>query len=146
MYVHISYYCTSADTAKDVEMPGQTARTLLQHSLNGRERGPNFDNARHRTKWEKNRKHGRCLSETSQATLEATASTATANTATATATTAQAGAAALMKPEEALTQDQPDDEELLPGDDQPEEGRVAAGAEDTSEIHCIEDPPILRRS
>ena len=32
-------------------------------------------------------------------------------------------------PEEALTQDPPDDEELPPGDDQPEEGRAAAGAE-----------------
>ena len=28
--------------------PGPTAGTLLERSLNGRERGPNFDNARHR--------------------------------------------------------------------------------------------------
>ena len=28
--------------------PSPTARTLLERSLNGRERGPNFDNARHR--------------------------------------------------------------------------------------------------
>ena len=44
--------------------PGHTARTLLERSLNGRERGPNFDNARHRAQngEKKNRKHGRCLS------------------------------------------------------------------------------------
>eukprot|EP00057_Strongylocentrotus_purpuratus_P016517 XP_011670991.1 PREDICTED: mediator of RNA polymerase II transcription subunit 15-like [Strongylocentrotus purpuratus] len=77
--------------------------------------------------------------ETSQATPAATASTATANTATATVTTAQAGAAADedsdYEPEKALTQDQPDDKELPPGDDQPEEGRAAAGAEDSDSQH-----------
>ena len=30
--------------------PGPTARILLERSLNGRERGPNFDNACHRAK------------------------------------------------------------------------------------------------
>jgi len=41
----ISYSCIS---------PGRDARTLLKRSLNARERGPTFDNARHREqKWDK---------------------------------------------------------------------------------------------
>ena len=39
--------------------PGHTARTLLERSLNGRERG---QRSSPRTKWEQNRKLGRCLS------------------------------------------------------------------------------------
>ena len=51
--------------------PGHTARTLLERSLSGAEKGQNFGNAHHRAqngkqwqtmaKWQ-NRKHGRCLS------------------------------------------------------------------------------------
>ena len=38
----------SFSSASVLLRPGLTARTLLERSLNGRERGPNFDNARHR--------------------------------------------------------------------------------------------------
>ena len=41
-------------------------------------------------------------------------------------------------PEEALTQDPPDDDELPPGDDHPEEGRAAAGAEGNYYDECNE--------
>ncbi|XP_052218100.1 uncharacterized protein LOC127835702 [Dreissena polymorpha] len=94
-------------------------------------------------------------SGTSNTTPESTASTATVNTAT--AATAQAGTAIdeahplltqpqpLLstqaeaaadedsddEPEKALTQDQPDNEEIPPGDNQPQEGRATAGAEDS---------------
>ncbi|XP_054755716.2 uncharacterized protein LOC129261693 [Lytechinus pictus] len=105
-------------------------------------------------------------SETSQTTPEATATTATANIATATATSttttvnattatltattdtvnstpAQAGAAADEDPddelEEALTQDQPDDEVLLPGDDQHEEGHAAAEDSHSQHPHLERD-------
>nr|XP_054755716.1 uncharacterized protein LOC129261693 [Lytechinus pictus] len=64
------------------------------------------------------------------ATLTATTDTVTATTDTVNSTPAQAGAAADEDTddelEEALTQDQPDDEVLLPGDDQHEEGHAAA--------------------
>ena len=39
---------------------GLNPRTLLEHSLNGRKRGLNFDSIPC-TKWGKNRKHMRCL-------------------------------------------------------------------------------------
>ncbi|XP_054629565.1 uncharacterized protein LOC129179832 isoform X2 [Dunckerocampus dactyliophorus] len=80
------------------------------------------------------RKYSKKKRETSQATPEASAYTATA-----TATTAQAGAAADVdfddETKEALTQDQPDDEEQPPGDDLPGKGRAAAGAEDSVSQH-----------
>ncbi|XP_064093789.1 uncharacterized protein LOC135206296 [Macrobrachium nipponense] len=83
-------------------------------------------------------------SETSQATTTATTSTVNSNTVTDTATTTQTGSAADEdsndQSKEALTQDQPDNEELLPGDDQSEEGRAAAGAEDSDS-----QPPHLER-
>ncbi|XP_029974768.1 uncharacterized protein LOC115408260 [Salarias fasciatus] len=78
-------------------------------------------------------------SETSQATTAATA------------TTAQAGAAADEdsgdQPEDALTQDLPqDDEGLAPGDDHPEEGRAAAGGEDSeSQLPHLERDNVQRR-
>ncbi|XP_041474526.1 uncharacterized protein LOC121423264 [Lytechinus variegatus] len=90
--------------------------------------------------------------ETSQTTPEATANiaTATATKATVTATTdtvnstpSQAGSAADEDPddelEEALTQDQPDDEVLLPGDDQHEEGHAAAEGSDSQHPHLERD-------
>ena len=43
--------------------PGHTARTLLERSLSGGEKGQNFGNAHHRAQnGKQNRKHGRCLS------------------------------------------------------------------------------------
>ena len=43
--------------------PGHTARTLLERSLSGGEKGQNFRNAHHRAQnGNQNRKHRRCLS------------------------------------------------------------------------------------
>nr|XP_054755711.1 uncharacterized protein LOC129261687 [Lytechinus pictus] len=77
------------------------------------------------------------------ATLTATTDTVTATTDTVNSTPAQAGAAADEDPddelEEALTQDQPDDEVLLPGDDQYEEGHAAAEDSHSQHQHLERD-------